>query len=251
MASKKRYGFVIDVARCIDCRACLVACSVENNVPMNHTRIWVKDLGVQGAFPDLQRTFVPYNCMHCDNPPCIEVCVSGATYKQADTGLVLVDQEACIGCGYCVEACPYDARYLDEKRGVVDKCTGCVQRVETGQQPACVTTCLGGARMFGDLNDPNSEVSMALKNATSVQRLDYEKNGHDTDPNIYYINAGTLKGGVLESGLLPRDPRYTLAEEGWKKVLVPAIFAGIGASFLVQATYFTKQLVEGEKEFEE
>ena len=251
MASKKRYGFVIDVARCIDCRACLVACSVENNVPMNHTRIWVKDLGVQGAFPDLQRTFVPYNCMHCDNPPCIEVCVSGATYKQADTGLVLVDQEACIGCGYCVEACPYDARYLDEKRGVVDKCTGCAQRVETGQQPACVTTCLGGARMFGDLNDPNSEVSMALKNATSVQRLDYEKNGHDTDPNIYYINAGALQGGVLESSLLPRDPRYTLAEEGWKKVLVPAIFAGIGASFLVQATYFTKQLVEGEKEFEE
>jgi tetrathionate reductase subunit B len=251
MASKKRYGFVIDVARCIDCRACLVACSVENNVPMNHTRIWVKDLGVQGAFPDLQRSFVPYNCMHCDNPPCIEVCVSGATYKQADTGLVLVDQEACIGCGYCVEACPYDARYLDEKRGVVDKCTGCAQRVETGQQPACVTTCLGGARMFGDLNDPNSEVSMALKNATSVQRLDYEKNGHDTDPNIYYINAGALQGGVLESSLLPRDPRYTLAEEGWKKVLVPAIFAGIGASFLVQATYFTKQLVEGEKEFEE
>ena len=251
MASKKRYGFVIDVARCIDCRACLVACSVENNVPMNHTRIWVKDLGVQGAFPDLQRSFVPYNCMHCDNPPCIEVCVSGATYKQADTGLVLVDQEACIGCGYCVEACPYDARYLDEKRGVVDKCTGCVQRVETGQQPACVTTCLGGARMFGDLNDPNSEVSMALKNATSVQRLDYEKNGHDTDPNIYYINAGALQGGVLESSLLPRDPRYTLAEEGWKKVLVPAIFAGVGVSFLVQATYFTKQLVEGEKEFEE
>jgi tetrathionate reductase subunit B len=251
MASKKRYGFVIDVGRCIDCRACLVACSVENNVPMNHTRIWVKDLGVQGAFPDLQRSFVPYNCMHCDNPPCIEVCVSGATYKQADTGLVLVDQEACIGCGYCVEACPYDARYLDEKRGVVDKCTGCVQRVETGQQPACVTTCLGGARMFGDLNDPNSEVSIALKNATSVQRLDYEENGHDTDPNIYYINAGALQGGVLESSLLPRDPRYTLAEEGWKKVLVPAIFAGIGASFLVQATYFTKQLVEGEKEFEE
>jgi tetrathionate reductase subunit B len=251
MASKKRYGFVIDVSRCIDCRACLVACSVENNVPMNHTRIWVKDLGVQGEFPDLQRSFVPYNCMHCDNPPCIEVCVSGATYKEADTGLVLVDQEACIGCGYCVEACPYDARYLDEKRGVVDKCTGCVQRVEIGQQPACVTTCLGGARMFGDLNDPNSDVSVALKNATSIQRLDYEKNGHDTDPNIYYINAEALPSSVVQSSLLPRDPRYTLAEEGWKRVLVPAIFAGIGASFLVQATYFTKQLVEGEKEFEE
>ncbi|MEJ2708893.1 MAG: 4Fe-4S dicluster domain-containing protein [Anaerolineales bacterium] len=246
MANKKRYGFVIDVSRCIDCRACLVSCSVENNVPMNHTRIWVKDLGVQGEFPNLSHSFVPYNCMHCENPPCVEVCVSGATYKDPTNGLVLVDQEACIGCGFCVEACPYDARYLDESRGVVDKCTGCIQRVEAGQEPACVATCVGGSRLFGDLNDPESEVSKALKNAKTIQRLDYEKDGHDTDPNIYYIN-----GDVLESGLAPRDPRYTVAETGWKKVLVPAIFAGIGASFLVQGTYFTKQLIEGEKEFDE
>lgn len=246
MATKKRYGFVIDVARCIDCRACLVACSVENVVPMNHTRIWVHDLGIKGEFPLLQRTFAPYNCMHCENPPCTEVCVSGATYKDADHGLVLVDQEACIGCGFCVEACPYDARYLDEKRGVVDKCNGCIQRVEIGQQPACVSTCVGKSRLFGDLNDPQTEVSLALKSARTIQRLDYEKNGHDTAPNIYYIN-----GDILESSIIPRDPRYTLSEVGWKKVLVPAIFAGIGASFLVQATYFTKQLLEGEKEFEE
>ncbi|OGO44612.1 MAG: 4Fe-4S ferredoxin, partial [Chloroflexi bacterium RBG_16_63_12] len=189
MAIKKRYGFVIDISRCIDCRACLVACSAENNVGMQYTRIWVKDTGVKGEFPKLTRTFVPYNCMHCENPPCVEVCVSGATYKDKDTGLVLVDQEACIGCGYCVEACPYDARYLDRARGVVDKCTGCIQRVLVGQQPACVTTCVGKARLFGDLNDPNSEVSVALKNAKAVQRLDYEKNGVDTDPNIYFING--------------------------------------------------------------
>ncbi|HEX6302718.1 MAG TPA: 4Fe-4S dicluster domain-containing protein [Anaerolineales bacterium] len=245
MVMKQRYGFVIDISRCIDCRACLVACSVENNVPMDHTRIWVKDLGVQGKFPDLQRAFVPYNCMHCENPPCVDVCVSGATYKDADTGLVMVDQDACIGCGFCVDACPYDARYLDEVRGVVDKCNGCIQRVEAGGQPACVATCIGNSRLFGDLNDPDSGVSIALKNAKTVQRLDYEKEGHDTDPNIYYIN-----GDVLQSSILPRDPRYNLEETGWKKVLVPAIFTGIGASFLVQATYFTKQLVEGESEFE-
>ena len=101
MAQKKRYGFVIDISRCIDCRACLVACSAENNVGMKYTRIWVRDTGVKGEFPKLQRTFVPYNCMHCENPPCTQVCVSGATYKDKDTGLVLVDQEACIGCGYC------------------------------------------------------------------------------------------------------------------------------------------------------
>ncbi len=246
MVAKKRYGFVIDVSRCIDCRACLVACSVENDVPMNHTRIWVKDAGLKGSFPNLERMFIPYNCMHCENPPCIEVCVSGATYKDADSGLVLVDQEACIGCRFCVEACPYDARYTDERRGVVDKCDGCIKRLERGLQPACVATCVGGSRMFGDLNDPNSEVSIALKHASSIQRLDYEKDGHDTDPNIYYIN-----GDVLHSGLTIRDPRYTLAEQSWKKVLVPAVLTGIGASFLVQAAYFTKQLLEGEKEFEE
>jgi len=246
MAEKKRYGFVIDVSRCIDCRACLVACSVENQVPMDHTRIWVHDLGVKGEYPNLERTFAPYYCMHCEHPPCIEVCVSGATYKDPDNGLVLVDQDACIGCGYCVEACPYDARYLDEARGVVDKCTGCIQRLEVGMQPACVATCVGGSRMFGDFNDPNSEVSIALKNARSVQKLDYEKDGHDTDPNIFYIN-----GDVLDSSILPRDPVYTVSEQGWKKVLVPAIFTAIGGAFMVQATYFTKQLLEGEKEFEE
>ena len=246
MATKKRYGFVIDISRCIDCRACLVACSAENNVGMQYTRIWVKDTGVKGEFPYLTRTFVPYNCMHCENPPCVEVCVSGATYKDKDTGLVLVDQEACIGCGYCVEACPYDARYLDRARGVVDKCTGCIQRVLVGQQPACVTTCVGKARMFGDLNDPNSEVSVALKNAKAVQRLDYEKNGVDTDPNIYFIN-----GEIDDPSIQPRDTRYTLAQESWKTLLVPAVLAGIGLSFAGQATFFTKQLVEGEKEFEE
>ena len=246
MAIKKRYGFVIDISRCIDCRACLVACSAENNVGMQYTRIWVKDTGVKGEFPKLTRTFVPYNCMHCENPPCVEVCVSGATYKDKDTGLVLVDQEACIGCGYCVEACPYDARYLDRARGVVDKCTGCIQRVLVGQQPACVTTCVGKARLFGDLNDPNSEVSVALKNAKAVQRLDYEKNGVDTDPNIYFIN-----GEIDDPSIQPRDPRYTFAQESWKTLLVPAVLAGIGLSFAGQATFFTKQLVEGEKEFEE
>jgi Fe-S-cluster-containing dehydrogenase component len=172
--------------------------------------------------------------------------VSGATYKDQDNGLVLVDQDACIGCGFCVDACPYDARYLDEARGVVDKCTGCIQRVEVGQKPACVATCVGEARMFGDLNDPNSEVSIALNKAKTIQRLDYENGRYDTDPNIYYIN-----GDVLQSSILPRDPRYNIEESGWKNVLVPAIFTGIGVSFLVQATYFTKQLVEGEKGFED
>ncbi len=100
--------------------------------------------------------------------------------------------------------------------------------------------------MFGDFNDPISEVSIALKNAKSVQTLDYEKGSIDTEPSVYYIN-----GNVQDASILPRDPHYTMSEEGWKKVLVPLIGLGIGGAFLVQATYFVKQLAEGEKEFEE
>jgi tetrathionate reductase subunit B len=227
-------------------------------VPMNHTRIWVHDQGVQGEWPSLSRIFVPYNCMHCDNPPCTQVCVSGATFKDSVTGLVLVDQEACIGCGYCVEACPYGVRYIDQKRGVVDKCNACVQRLEAGLQPACVATCVGKARMFGDLNDPTSEVSAALRNARSVTRLDYEKGGIDTNPNIYYLNLAETQGilssdpfGQVAQTVLPRDPQYSFAEEGWKKVAIPLVAVAMGATFLAQAVFFTKQLVEGEKEFEE
>jgi tetrathionate reductase subunit B len=258
MPTKNHYAFVIDVARCIDCRACLVACSVENNVPMDHTRIWVHDQQVQGDWPALSRVFVPYNCMHCDHPPCTEVCVSGATYKDEVSGLVLVDQEACIGCGYCVQACPYAVRYIDQSRGVVDKCNACVQRLEVGLPPACVATCVGKSRMFGDLNDPTSEASIALSNAKSILRLDYEKDGTDTDPNIYYLNMAETQGilssdqfGQVPQAILPRDPRYSIAEEGWKKVAIPLLAAAMGATFLVQAFFFTKQLLEGEKEFEE
>jgi tetrathionate reductase subunit B len=258
MPTKNHYAFVIDVARCIDCRACLVACSVENNVPMDHTRIWVYDQGLQGTWSDLARTYVPYNCMHCDNPPCTEVCVSGATYKDDTTGLVLVDQEACIGCGYCVQACPYGARYIDQSRGVVDKCTACVQRLEVGLQPACVATCVGKARMFGDLNDPASEASIALSNAKSVTRFDYESNGTDTDPNIFYLNLPETESivandafGQVQQTSLPRPPHYTIAEEGWKKVAIPLLAVAMGATFLAQAVFFTKQLIEGERQFEE
>ena len=257
--TKKRYGFVIDVSRCIDCRACMVACSVENTVPYNHTRIWVHDQGVQGEWPNLKRSFVPYNCMHCENPPCTEVCVSGATYKNKDNGLVLVDQEACIGCGFCVEACPYDVRYLDEQRGVVDKCTGCIQRVEQGQSPACVATCVGGSRLFGDFNDPESSVSKALKGAGSVLRLDAKRpDGKSTEPNIYYINAPvemlnlvtTDKFGQMDSKV-PGVSEYTLSEEIWKKLIIPVMGVATAATFVAQFAFFTKQMIEGEKEFED
>jgi len=244
MLNQIHYGFVIDVSRCIDCRACLVACRAENQVPLGHSRIWVRDSGLQGSFPDLSRTFIPTNCMHCDEPPCVEVCTSGATYKDPATGLVLVDQEACIGCGLCVEACPYEARYLDPQRGVVDKCNACPARLERGDTPACVATCLGGARLFGDLNDPESDVSKALAKSGGSQRLVTAET--DPGPNIFYIN-----GDLQQAGLAPRLPRYTASESVWRKAAVPFVLAAITLSFLGQAAAFTRQLLAGEKEFDE
>jgi tetrathionate reductase subunit B len=184
MAAQKRYAFVIEQDRCIDCEACLVACEVENQVPLGHHRNWVKEAPLQGTFPVLAQDYVPGNCMHCDNPPCVQVCPTGASYQRAD-GLVLIDQDQCIGCQFCIEACPYDARYLDELRGVVDKCSACVHRVDAGQLPACVETCVGGARHFGDLNDPESDVAKLY--ATGRAQPLHPEAG--TGPKVFYIST--------------------------------------------------------------
>ncbi len=181
--NKKRWGMVIETKRCIDCKACMVACEIENQVPLGMHRNWVGHVGPTGTFPVLGLRFEPGNCMHCENPPCMRVCPTGATYQRAD-GLVLVDYDKCIGCRYCMQACPYDARYFDQARGVVDKCTFCVHRIDAGQPPACVETCVGGARHYGDLNDPNSEVSKLL--ATREHTVLYEEAG--TEPKIFYIS---------------------------------------------------------------
>ncbi len=240
----KKYGFVIDPKRCIDCRACLVACRAENNVPLDHTRIWVYDQGVQGQFPNLSQQFVPYNCMHCDEPPCVEACPSQATYKRPEDGLVVIDQEACIGCGLCIEACPYHARYLNPATGKADKCNACIQRTQQGEAPACVATCVGGARLFGDLNDPTSEVSKALREASGVKRL--KAIGSDTGPNIYYINET-----VDEKSLAITESIMPAADDFYKKFVIPGVIAAIGATFLGQAVAFAKQLSKGESEFDE
>ncbi len=169
--------------RCIDCEACMIACSVENKVSLGEHRNWINHKE-SGAFPNLGMTFRPENCHHCANPHCERVCPTGATYRR-DDGLVLVDYYKCIGCKYCMMACPYDARYVDEEKQAVDKCTFCVHRLDAGLTPACVETCVGGARHFGDLNDPNSEVSKLL-GAHDHYHL-YKEAG--TEPAIYYIRG--------------------------------------------------------------
>lgn len=187
----KRYGFMMLVYRCIDCKACQVACWAENEVPLGKTRNWIEKDGPVGEFPNLKVDYLPGNCMHCGNPPCVKVCPTGASYRRPD-GIVLVNEKKCIGCKYCMVACPYDARYFDPEKEVANKCTMCVHRLDQGQEPACVSTCIGGARVFGDFNDPNSEVSRLLQNHRAQVQLPQL----GTEPNIYYILESPTEGGL-------------------------------------------------------
>ena len=152
--TEPKHGFLIDASRCIDCRTCLVACSVENNVPMTHTRIWMKDTGIAGNFPDLSRYTAPYHCMHCVDPSCVSACTVGALQQNAD-GVVVYDAERCIGCRYCMYACPFGVPNFEweQSLALIVKCDLCFERLEEGQQPACAATCPTEAIKFGTHDD--------------------------------------------------------------------------------------------------
>lgn len=153
------YGFLIDASRCIDCRACLVACSVENEVPMETTRIWIQETGVQGEFPNLARYSAPYHCMHCDDPSCVSACTVGALQK-SDNGIVSYDQDRCIGCRYCMYACPFQVPNYEwkEQLPLIVKCDMCVSRLSDGRSiPACAATCPTDAIIFGKKSDMLAE----------------------------------------------------------------------------------------------
>ncbi len=182
MSETKKYGMLIEQSRCINCKACMIACQAENNVPLHKHRNWIEESEVRGTYPNLGLDFTPNQCNHCDNPHCERVCPTGATFIN-DDGIVLINYDSCIGCRFCMMACPYDARYVDKERGVVDKCTYCTQRIYQGREPACLETCPGKVRTFGDLNDPKSEIS--LKIATHRTEVKYPETG--TKPRIYYI----------------------------------------------------------------
>jgi formate dehydrogenase iron-sulfur subunit len=150
-----KYGFLIDASRCIDCRACLVACSTENNVPMHNTRIWIKNTGVVGEFPDLERFTAPYHCMHCSDPSCVSACTVGAL-KQDKDGIITYDDDACIGCRYCMYACPFEVPHFEwsQRFALITKCDMCVARLGAGQaEPACSATCPTDAIQFGKRED--------------------------------------------------------------------------------------------------
>ncbi len=189
----KHFVMVMDLRKCIGCQACTATCMIENLVPKGQHRTFVPEMEI-GEFPNVRKGFLPQLCNHCDEPSCVSVCPTGATFKRKD-GIVVVDNTICWGCGYCVEACPYDKRFINTETKVVDKCNFCAQRVDEGLLPACVETCIGGARIFGDLNDKNSEVSKLLNTFPH----DVLKPEQGNKPQVFYIGLDNRLTEILDA----------------------------------------------------
>lgn len=178
-----RYGMVVDLRKCLGCHTCSVACKMENAVPLGVWRSWVKQVE-KGRFPYVRKTYLPMLCNNCENPICVTVCPVKASYRRKD-GIVLVDPHRCIGCRYCMAVCPYDARYVNPRVNIVEKCYWCEHLVDRGMKPACVDACPTQARIFGDINDHNNEIGKVLV-TNPVQVIKPEMG---TYPKVFYIEA--------------------------------------------------------------
>jgi len=176
-----RFAMVIDTRKCVGCAACVFACKNENNVPDGYTRDWIEQ-EVWGKFPLLKMENRSQRCQHCDQPPCVYACPTGASHVGLG-GITLVDRDKCTGCKACIAACPYDARFVHPS-GFVDKCTFCEHRVSRGKEPACVSVCPTNCLHFGDLNDPNSNVSRLLE----TRRYRTQKADLGTKPQLYWLD---------------------------------------------------------------
>jgi len=176
-----RLGMVIDTRQCVGCMDCVVACKTENDVPDGHCRDWINQR-LEGRMPNLRLTITSERCNHCDDPPCVSCCPTGASHVHDVGKVVLVEHEKCIGCKACLASCPYGARFI-HPRGYADKCTFCIHRVEQGELPACVAVCPTHAMHFGDLDDPNSEVSRLI----ASRRHFVLKPDAGTRPRIFYL----------------------------------------------------------------
>lgn len=180
-ARTKRYAMAIDAQKCINCKACVVACRAENGVPIGQSRNWIAS-EIRGAYPRLLATYEPEQCHHCADPACVRVCPTGASWQRPD-GVVVINEADCVGCRYCMVACPYDARFFREDRGIVEKCDLCASRLDRGEVPACVETCPAKVRVSGDLNDADSELSRLL----ASRPYGVKKSEAGTNPRAFYV----------------------------------------------------------------
>ncbi|CZE48300.1 sulfate reduction electron transfer complex DsrMKJOP subunit DsrO [Campylobacter geochelonis] len=195
----KHFVMVVDLRKCVGCQGCTSACIVENNVPEDNYRTFVNEYEI-GSYPDVRKSFLPSLCNHCKNPSCVSVCPTGATFKR-DDGIVVVDNTICWGCGYCINACPYDKRFYNKKTKVADKCTFCAHRTDNGLLPACVETCVGGARVFGNLKDKNSEVYRLL----STYPTTVLNKSAGTKPQVFYIGLDSRISDYISNLALQDD----------------------------------------------
>jgi Fe-S-cluster-containing dehydrogenase component/formate-dependent nitrite reductase membrane component NrfD len=177
------FGFVINHATCIGCHACTVACKAENDVPLGAFRTWVKYVE-KGRFPNTRRHFAVLRCNHCDNAPCITICPVTALYRHG-TGIVDFDGEKCIGCKACMQACPYDALYINPNTNTAEKCHFCAHRLEVGLKPACEIVCPERAIISGDLDDPTSEIARYV----ALENVQVRKPEQGTRPKVFYKEA--------------------------------------------------------------
>lgn len=178
-----RYGFIIDNRKCIGCHACTTACKAEHEVPIGVNRTWVKQVE-KGEFPDTRRLFSVMRCNHCTEAPCVEICPVEALFIRED-GIVDFDKERCIACKSCMQACPYDALYIDPETHTAAKCNYCAHRIDIGLEPACVNVCPEHAIISGDMDNPETEISHLL----ARQPVKVRKQEKGTIPNLFYIDA--------------------------------------------------------------
>ena len=197
-----QYGFAIDQRTCIGCHACTVACKTEHEIPVGQFRTWVKYVD-KGEYPATTREFGVMRCNHCTDAPCISICPTNALFKR-DDGIVDFDNDQCIGCKSCMQACPYDALYIDEDTNTAAKCNFCAHRIDQGLEPACVVVCPTESIWVGDLDDADSGIRRFL----SIEPVQTRTPEQKTGPNVFYVGASEA---VLNPLAAPVDDTYIWA----------------------------------------